>query len=152
MKKETITRTWWAGLAVLAGGLLVAALSVAGMLAFGGHFVPAPNGEGYDFVPNLDVFFWTAVPLLVLGGIAAIVGGIVQLVAWIGALINTNYLADKTWFIGLLLGGLAGFIFAPVGLAVMVAYVIAGPDGMAVRPPTSTTAGGVQPATLLPTS
>lgn len=40
---------------------------------------------------------------------------------------------DKTWFIILLAGGLIGFGFSLVGLAVMIAYVIAGPDGMSAR-------------------
>jgi hypothetical protein len=45
-------------------------------------------------------------------------------VSWIGALLNTWQLEDKTWFaslVGLTLFGLA--------VPAMVAYVIAGPDG-----------------------
>src|SRR5687767_14182932 len=45
-------------------------------------------------------------------------------IAWIGAVLNTANLADKTWFIFLLAGGVLS-----VGFLVTLAYVIAGPDG-----------------------
>jgi hypothetical protein len=51
-------------------------------------------------------------------------GAIGGLVSWIGALLNTAQLEDKTWFIILLVLGLLSF-----GLFAMIAYVIAGPDG-----------------------
>jgi hypothetical protein len=47
-------------------------------------------------------------------------------VSWIGALVNTAQLVDKTWFIVILVLGLFSF-----GLVAMIAYVIAGPDGTA---------------------
>jgi hypothetical protein len=133
MTKSTITRTWIAGLIVLGAGLVVGSISVGLLLAYGGTFTAAPSGNGYDFVPTINSFFWTTVSVMVLGFATAIVGGVVQLVAWVGALINTNRVADKTWFSVLLLGGLVGLIFAPVGFAAMVAYVLGGPDGMAVE-------------------
>jgi hypothetical protein len=135
MGKPTITKTWLAGLIAIASGLILGGVSLGLVLAFGGHFTPAPGGNGYDFVPTLDGFFWTMVGLMIVGFIIAVVGGIVQLVAWIGALINTYRLEDKTWFIVLLAGGLLGLGFTLVGFAVMVAYLIAGPDGMALPQP-----------------
>jgi hypothetical protein len=51
-------------------------------------------------------------------------GGIGQFVAWIGAVINTSRLDEKTWFIVLLVLGLLSF-----GLVAMLVYVLAGPDG-----------------------
>lgn len=151
MTKSTVTRTWLAGLVLLALGLIVAGLSVGLMLAYGGTFTAATNGNGYDFVPRYDSFFGTMVGLIIVGGIAAAVGGFVQLAAWIGALVNTFRLQDKTWFAVLLAGGLLGLAFGVVGFAAMVAYVIAGPDGMAVRqPPVS--APTSLPSTFAPTS
>jgi hypothetical protein len=61
-----------------------------------------------------------------LAGLAVLVmvGAAIGLViAWIGAALNTANLADKTWFIVLLAGGVLS-----VGLLVTLAYVI-GPDG-----------------------
>jgi hypothetical protein len=51
-------------------------------------------------------------------------------------------LPDNTWFLILLLGGLLGLGYALIGFAVMVAYVIAAPDGTLFRQP--------QPPTTLP--
>lgn len=128
MTKSTITRTWIAGLIVIVAGLIVGGLGVGLMLAYGGTYTPAVSGSGYDFVPRIDGFFWTTIALMVAGFGAALIGGVLQLVAWIGALIGTYALADKTWFVVLLAGGLAGLAFGLVGFAVMVAYLIAGPD------------------------
>ena len=136
MRKSTVTKTWIAGLIVLAAGLIVGGVSLGLMLAYGGHFVASASGNGYDFVPTTDGFFWTMVGLMICGFTAAAAGGIVQIVAWIGAVANTYPIQDKTWFVVLLVGGLLGIAFALVGFAVMVAYIIAGPDGMAIeRPP-----------------
>jgi hypothetical protein len=150
MTKSTITRTWIAGLVVLAAGLVVGGISLGLMLAYGGTFTAAPSGNGYDFVPRTDSFFWTTVGFMLLGFTVAAVGGIVQLAAWVGALINTNRMADKTWFAVLLIGGLVGVVFAPVGFAAMVAYLVAGPDGMLVEQPAART--GAPRTTLAPTS
>jgi hypothetical protein len=135
MRKSTITKTWIMGLIVFAGGLLVGGLGVGLMLAFGGQYTPAPSGNGYDFNPTINGFFWMTVSLIVLGFAVAAAGGIVQLAAWIGALVNTYQIADKTWFAILLLSGLLGFAFGLLGFAGMVAYLVAGPDGMAIRAP-----------------
>lgn len=150
MTKSTVTKTWIAGLVVLAMGLIVAGVSIALMLGYGGTFTAAPSGSGYDFVPRYDAFFGTMVFLIVAGGIATAVGGLVQLAAWIGALVNTYLLQDKTWFAVLLVGGLLGLAFGLVGFAAMVAYVIAGPDGTAARlsqaPGTTTRPSPLAPA------
>jgi hypothetical protein len=150
MTKYTLTRTWIAGVIVLAAGLILGFLSLGLMLAYGGTFTQAASGNGYDFVPTLNGFFWTMVGLMIFGFTVAAVGGIVQLAAWIGALVNTYRIEDKTWFLVLLIGGLLGFAFGLVGFAAMVAYVVAGPDGMVEQPriPTSTP----RPGELLPAS
>ena len=62
---------------------------------------------------------------LAIVGILAVIGGALgQFVAWIGAVLNTSRLADKTWFILLLVLGLVSF-----GSIAMVVYLVAGPDG-----------------------
>jgi hypothetical protein len=62
---------------------------------------------------------------LAIVGILAIIGGaLAQFVAWIGAVLNTSRLDDKTWFIVLLVLGLLSF-----GFIAMIVYLIAGPDG-----------------------
>lgn len=151
MTKSAVVRTWIGGLVLLAVGLLMAGISIGLMLAYGGTFTQAPAGNGYDFVPSYDGFFWTTIWVLVAGCFAAAVGGLVQLAAWIGALANTYRLQDKTWFAVLLAGGLLGFAFGPLGFAAMVAYLIAGPDGMAAGQPRSL-APASRPSSLAPTA
>lgn len=135
MTKPTITKSWLAGLIMFVVGLLVIGLGVGLMLAFAGQFTPAVSGNGYDFNPTINGFFWMTVSLIVVGSTVVAAGGIVQLAAWIGALVNTYQIADKTWFAVLLASGLLGLAFGLLGFAGMVAYLVAGPDGTAIRPP-----------------
>jgi hypothetical protein len=135
MSKFTITRIWIAGLIALAAGLIVGGAGLGLLLAYGGHFAPALSGSGYDFIPTINGYFWAMISLMVVGFTVAAAGGVTQLAAWIGALVNTYQLADKAWFIVLVATGLLGLGFGLVGFAGMVAYVIAGPNGMPVEQP-----------------
>jgi hypothetical protein len=151
MRKSTVTRTWLGGFVLLALGLLVAGISIGLMLAYGGSFTKAANGNGYDFLPRYDSFFWTTIGIMIGGFVGAAVGGLVQLAAWIGALVNTYQLQDKTWFAILVAGGLLGLAFGLIGFAAMVAYLIAGPDGMTAGQPRDF-APASRPSTLAPTN
>jgi hypothetical protein len=135
MRKSTINRVWIIGLIVLVAGLIVGLLGVGLMLAYGGQYVRAVSGNGYDFVPTINCFFWMTVSLMTVGFLVAAVGGVMQLAAWVGALVNTYQLTDRTWFAILLAGGLLGLVFGLIGFGVMLAYVLAGPDGTAVERP-----------------
>jgi hypothetical protein len=130
MSKASITRMWIAGLIVLVAGLAMGGISLGLMLANGGTWVPAESGSGSDFIPTINGFFWSTVGFMIVGFTIAVAGGIVQLAAWIGALVNTYQIEDKAWFITLLAGGLLGLVSGVFGFAVMVAYLVAGPDGM----------------------
>ncbi len=129
MNKRTITTIWLAGLVGLAVGLAVAASGTGVLLALGGHF-DWRGSEIVGFTPSYDGAFWTGVGLISGGGLVLLAGLITQFVAWIGALINTWQLADKLWFVLLLVLGLLRFEFV-----IMLIYVLAGPDGVAQRPP-----------------
>ena len=71
----------------------------------------------------------TAIGMALLGVLAIIGGSLGQFVAWIGAVVNTARLDDKTWFVVLLVLGLLSF-----GFIAMLVYVLAGPDGTAPAP------------------
>ncbi|HEY7463426.1 MAG TPA: hypothetical protein VH987_03195 [Candidatus Limnocylindria bacterium] len=120
MSKSTVTRLFiGSAIAVIAGLILgLTALWAAfanGMFVMHGHdVIGIQSGPGAWFVLGLGIL----AGLVIMGGL---VGG---LVSWIGALLNTAALADKTWFILLLVLGLLSF-----GLVAMIAYVIGGPDG-----------------------
>lgn len=140
MTKPQITRIWVIGVIVMVAGLIIGGISMGLMFANAGSWVPAGSGNGYDFVPRTDSYFWSTVSFLIVGGVIAAAGGIAQLAAWIGALVNTYQLLDKTWFIVLLAGGLIGLAVGLTQFAVMIAYVIAGPDAKSaeqqrMRPP-----------------
>jgi glucan phosphoethanolaminetransferase (alkaline phosphatase superfamily) len=128
MSKSAITKLFVGGIvAVVAGIFLTVA---AGLIAyFGGAFVM----NGADVVgvtPTPQA--WTFIFLGLVGILAFIGGAISGLVAWIGALLNTAQLQDKTWFVLLLVLGLLSF-----GFVAMLAYVIAGPDSTRQTAPVS---------------
>jgi hypothetical protein len=150
MTKPMIVKTWIGGLAVFAAGIIVALVGVFLMLAYAGTFTQVAGTNNYDFVPNMNGFFWLTVLLMVAGGIIGLIGSIVQLVAWIGGLFNSYALPTKGWFVVLLLGGLLSVGFAPIGFAAMIAYVVAAPDGLPYQQlQPSVTA---QPGSLAPTT
>ncbi len=135
MTKSTVTRLFVGGIVAVIAGLFL--LVASGLIAlFSGAFVV----EGADVVGvNATPQAWAFVLLGLIGVLALIGGSIVGLVAWIGALLNTAQLPDKTWFVLLLVLGLLSF-----GLVAMLAYVIAGPDGTR---PISVPPGQPQPQT-----
>ncbi len=115
---------------MVVGGIL----AIAGSIALVPHIQFVTDGYRHSFIFVQDSFFWTTTSLIVLGGIA-IVGGIVaQFVAWIGAVLNTKKLESKKWFNLMLWSGIVGFVISLlVGLfwwGVMIAYLIAGPEGV----------------------
>jgi hypothetical protein len=120
MSKAAVTRLFVGGLvAVVAGLVLVlAALWAAfagGVFVIGGPDVVAVNGGSLA---------WAVLGLVIVGSVAILGGAIAALLSWIGALLNTAQLDDKTWFVVLLVLGLLSF-----GLVAMIAYVLVGPDG-----------------------
>jgi hypothetical protein len=120
MSKPIIVRFFAGSVIAIVAGLML--MFVAGWLAFASDALVL---DGPDVV-GAQANGWT-VAMIVVGGVAliAIVGGwIGGLVSWIGALLDTAQLEDKTWFVLLLVLGLLSF-----GLVAMIAYVIAGPDG-----------------------
>ena len=118
MSKSTVTRLFFGAILLLAVSIVVAlatlvAAMAGGVVAIGGPNVATVDGE--VFAGSLP---WLLIAALVFAG-----GAIAALASWIGALLNTWQLEDKTWFVALLVLGLLSF-----GWVAMVAYVIAGPD------------------------
>jgi hypothetical protein len=119
VSKRTITRTFIASLVALAAGLVL--LVGAGGLAYarGSFIMDGPDVVGVRSTP----FGWSLVALAALGVLVILAAVVAQFVAWIGAVINTAQLADKTWFLLVLILGLLSF-----GSIAMVIYLVAGPD------------------------
>ena len=154
MTKRTITILWLIGVGVMIVGGLLALFSSLALASHIGAFTA--NYQYNNYVP--DSTFWALVSFIVLGGIAILGGIVTQFVAWIGAVINTNRLVDKTWFNVLLWCGVAGIVLnfvggfgALLGWGLMIAYLVGGPDGMAVEPMMLRTTPVEPPRTLAPT-
>jgi hypothetical protein len=115
MSKPTITRLFVGAIAAVAAGLVLVLAAVWAAVA-----------------SDLAL----TVTLVVVGSLTMIAGAVTGVVSWIGALLNTAQLEDKTWFVSLLVLGLFS-----AGLLAMAAYVLAGPDG---------TSRGAAPAGIAP--
>lgn len=123
MAKSTVTKLFVGSLIAIMGGIFLMALG--GLLALSGTTLVTSGGD----VTGVHVSGSAPQMLsIALAGLFVVIaGGVAQFVAWIGALMNTSRLDDKTWFILLLVLGLLSF-----GLIAMLVYVVAGPDGMEI--------------------
>jgi|SRR5687767_4758727 len=124
MTKSTVTRTFIGSVVAVVAGVVMAFAAVWFAYASGVVQMSGPDVVGIEPTP----LAWTLMGVAFLAGLAIIGGFIGGLVAWIGALLNTALLDDKTWFIVLLVLGLLSF-----GVVAMIAYVIGGPDGTQER-------------------
>ena len=125
MTKPTVTRLFVGGVVTVIAGVILAAVVMVVALANDVFAIRGP--DIVDFAPS--GFAWSLIGLAIVGGLTIVGGAIAGLVAWIGALLNTVQLEDKTWFVLLLVLGLLSF-----GFVAMIAYVIAGPDGTRREP------------------
>jgi hypothetical protein len=119
MSKALVTKLFiGAVLSVVIGIIVVLGASVAalagGAVSIGGPSVVTVNGAA---LAGTIVWF-------IVGGVLIAAGELAAIGSWIGALVNTSQLDDKTWFLALLVLG----IFS-LGWIAMIAYVFAGPDG-----------------------
>jgi len=120
MSKPTVVKLFVGSAVAFVAGVLLALGAVWFAYANGAFVLSGPDVTGIQ--PT--AFAWSTVALLVVA-MLVIIGGLVGgLVSWIGALLNTAQVDDKTWFIVLLVLGLMSF-----GIVAMIAYVIGGPDG-----------------------
>lgn len=131
MTKPTITRVFVGSLTAFVGGVVLIVAGGLLMLANGTLTMSGPDVTGFQ--PSATG--WSMIGLVLVGVLVTIGGAIGQFVAWIGAVVNTSRLDDKTWFVILLVLGLLSF-----GFIAMLVYVLAGPDG------TEPNAGHMQPA------
>ena len=134
MSKSTISRIFVGSLMAIGAGVVL--VTLAGLVAFANGRL-LMNGPAVVGVQESGLG-WTMLAVAMVGVVVLIAAFMAQLVAWIGAVMNTSLLEDKMWFLMLLLLGLLSF-----GFVAMVAYLIAGPDGTepAPRPTTLVTSG-----------
>ena len=121
MSKKNIARLFVGATVAVAAGVVLGIAALWAALASdaidlgGSDYIHVNGGSGA----------WTALALVIVGSMVMLGGTIAAVVSWIGALLNTWQLEDKLWFGSLLAGGLLG-----LGVVAMIAYVVAGQDGM----------------------
>ena len=120
MSKSTVSRLFGGSVITVVAGLVLGFVAVIVAFASDSLVMSGPDVVGIEPTG----LAWSMVGVAVLAGLAIVGGAIGGLVSWIGALLNTALLEDKTWFVLLLVLGILSF-----GLVAMIAYVIAGPDG-----------------------
>ncbi|MDQ2756793.1 MAG: hypothetical protein M3Y71_09555 [Actinomycetota bacterium] len=120
MRKSTVVKLFVGSLVGMAAAVVL--FVVAGLLALGNDVLlrDGPDVVGIKAGP----FGWTMLGLAVVAVLGMVAAVAAQLVAWVGAVVNTAQLPDKTWFIVVLVGGLVS-----LGFLATLAYVIGGADG-----------------------
>lgn len=120
MTKSTVIKIFVGSVIAIAGGVVLLAAGVWLAYTNGTFIMRGPDVVGI----HPSAFTWSMAGLTVVGIFAVIGGALAQFVAWIGAVLNTSRLEDKTWFIVLLVLGLLSF-----GSIATIVYLVAGPDG-----------------------
>ena len=120
MSKSTVTKLFLGSVIAVIAGVVVGFAAVWYAYLNDAFVMSGSDVVGIQATPGA----WGMVGLALVAGLAIVGGFLGGLVSWIGALLNTAQVEDKTWFILLLVLGLLSF-----GLVAMIAYVIGGPDG-----------------------
>jgi hypothetical protein len=120
MTKPVIVKVFLASVVALVAGLVLLAVAGGLALAQGSFVMRGPDVVGFRAGPS----DWVVITLGIVAVVLLLGAAIGHLVAWLGALISTAGLPDKTWFVILLVTGVLG-----VGLVAMIVYVAAGPEG-----------------------
>jgi hypothetical protein len=136
MTKPTVVKLFWGSLIGLVAGLVLIGITFALAISNDIFIMSGPDVTGI----KSGVLSWTLLGLMGLAVVLLLFAAVAHFVAWIGAVLNTAQLPDKTWFVVLLVVGLLGLVFIAT-----VAYVIAGPDGVKAKEEASALpqAGGV---------
>jgi hypothetical protein len=124
MTKSLVVKLFWGSLIALAAGLVLMGISAVLAISNDIFVMSGPDVTGI----KSGALAWTLLGLMGLAILILLLSAVTHFVAWIGAVLNTANLPDKTWFVVLLIVGLLGFVFIAT-----VAYVIAGPDGVKAK-------------------
>jgi len=122
MTKSMVTKIFIGSLIAIVAGVFVVALGFLIAVSTGTLVMEGPDVTGFELSSTAPA----AIGLAMIGLLGIVAGAIGQFIAWIGAVVNTSRLDDKTWFLVLLVLGLLSF-----GFIAMLVYVLAGPDGTA---------------------
>ena len=109
MGKPMVSKIFIGSLIAIVAGVFVVAFGFLIALSTGTLVMEGPDVTGFTLSSTAPAAF----SLALLGILGIVAGGIGQFIAWIGALVNTSRLQDKTWFVVLLVLGLLSFRLRP---------------------------------------
>jgi hypothetical protein len=121
MTRSLIIKLFWGSIIGLVAGLVLMGVTAALAISNDIFVMSGPDVTGI----RSGVLSWTLLGLIALAVFVLLLAAAAHFVAWIGAVLNTAHLPDKTWLVVLLVVGLLGFVFIAT-----TAYVVAGPDGL----------------------
>jgi hypothetical protein len=124
MTKSMIVTWFWGSLVGLVTGFVLMGTMVALAISNDIFVMSGPDVTGI----KSGALSWTLLGLMGLAVLILLFAAVAHFVAWIGAVLNTAHLPDKTWCVVLLVVGLLGLVFIAT-----VVYVIAGPDGVKAK-------------------
>jgi hypothetical protein len=124
MTKSLVVKLFWGSLIGLVAGFILMGITFALAISNDIFIMSGPDVTGI----KSGILPWILLGLMGLAMLLLLFAAVTHFVAWIGAVLNTAQLPDKTWFVVLLVVGLLGLVFIAT-----VAYVIAGPDGVKVK-------------------
>jgi hypothetical protein len=124
MTKSTIVKLFWGSILGLVAGFVLMGITSALAISNDIFTMSGPDVTGI----KSGALTWTLLGLMGLAMLLLLFAAVAHFVAWIGAVLNTAQLPDKTWFVVLLVVGLLGLVFIAT-----VAYVIAGPDALKAK-------------------
>jgi hypothetical protein len=118
MSKALVTKLFISAVGAVVIGVIIALGAFVAALASGAVSIGGPSVVTVNGAALAGSLIW-----FIVGGVLIAAGELAAIGAWVGALLNTSQLDDKTWFLALLVLG----VFS-LGWIAMVAYVFAGPD------------------------
>lgn len=125
MSRSVIAKLFFGSLVSLVVAVVLLGVALAFALGSGSLLVDGANVVGIQ-----SAFGWGMVVIATVAIFVIVAAAFGQLVAWIGALINTAALENKTWFVILLVTGLLGF-----GVIAMLVYLLTEPNTQGGYPP-----------------
>lgn len=124
MSRPVIARLFYGSLIGMVAAILLVVIAITVAFTTSSLIMDGPDVVGIN-----TPLGWLMVALAAVAVLLFVAASTAQLVAWIGALIETALLESKAWFVVLLVAGLLGF-----GLIAMLVYLLAEPaPGRAVE-------------------
>ena len=126
MGRSLLVKLFFGSLIGFVAGAVVLIVAAAVAIGTDVFVMNGPDVVGINSGPVT----WTVIGLMALASLIVVLAAMAQVVAWIGAVLDTATRLDKTWFVALLVLGLLGF-----GFVATLLYVVAVRDETPAQAP-----------------